>query len=61
MLIIIKTKDTDNIIGLKEDLATRLEDLVEIEHIDVRDEKEGNKHEQENRIDHSEGTCQGYS
>lgn len=44
MLIIIKAKDTDNIIGLKEDLATRLEDLVDIELIDVRDEKERNEY-----------------
>ena len=35
MLIIIKVKDTDNIIGLKEDIAARLEDVVDIERFDV--------------------------
>lgn len=38
MLIIVKVKDTDNIIGLKEDIAARLEDVVDIERIDVRDD-----------------------
>lgn len=35
MLIIIKVKDTDNIIGVKEDIAARLEDVVDIERFDV--------------------------
>ena len=35
MKIIITVKDTDNIIGLKEDIAMRLEDLVGIVRIDV--------------------------
>jgi hypothetical protein len=39
--IIIKTKDTDNIIGLKEDIAMRLEGVVGIERIDVREEGDG--------------------
>ena len=39
MYIIIKTKDADNIIGLKEDIAMRLEGVVGIERIDVREEK----------------------
>lgn len=45
MLIIVKTKDTDNIIGLKEDIAARLENLVDIERIDVYENewKEGQK------------------
>ena len=40
MIIIIKTKDTDNIIGLKEDIAMRLEGIADIELIDVRKEGE---------------------
>lgn len=35
MKIIITVKDTENIIGLKEDIAMRLEDLVGIVRIDV--------------------------
>lgn len=35
MLIVIKVKETDNIIGLKEDIAARLEDVVDIKRIDV--------------------------
>ena len=35
MKIIITVKDTGNIIGLKEDIAMRLEDLVGIVRIDV--------------------------
>lgn len=35
MQLIIKVKDTDNIIGLKEDIAARLEGVVDIERIDV--------------------------
>ena len=40
MLIIVKTKGTDNIIGLKEDIAARLEDMADIERIDVYDGKQ---------------------
>ena len=39
MLVIIKVKDTDNIIGLKEDISARLEGCVDIERIDVREEE----------------------
>lgn len=39
MYIIIKTKGTDNIIGLKEDIAMRLEDVVGVERIDVLGEE----------------------
>lgn len=39
MLIVIKTKDTDNIIGLKEDIAMRLESVVDIERIDVKEDR----------------------
>lgn len=41
MLIIIKIKDTKDIIGLKEYIAMKLEDVVEIERIDVRKEGGG--------------------
>jgi hypothetical protein len=40
MRIIITVKDTDNIIGLKEDMAMRLEDLVDIVRIDVEEDKQ---------------------
>ena len=43
MYIIIKTKDTDNIIGLKENIAMRLEGIADIERIDVREEVEDGK------------------
>ena len=39
MFIIVKVKDTDNIIGLKEDIAMRLEGVVDIERIDVIDDR----------------------
>ncbi len=35
MKIIITVKDTDNIIGLKEDIAMRLEGVADIVRIDV--------------------------
>lgn len=35
MLIVIKVKETENIIGLKEDIAARLEGVVGIERINV--------------------------
>lgn len=35
MLIVVKVKDTENIIGLKEDIAARLEGVVDIKRIDV--------------------------
>ena len=38
MYIIIKVKDTDNVIGLKEDIAMRLEGITDIVRIDVREE-----------------------
>lgn len=43
MQIVIKTKDTDNIIGLKEDIAMRLEGVADIERIDVLYEIENGK------------------
>lgn len=49
MLIVIKVKDTDNIIGLKEDIAARLEDVTDIKRIDVYDDKwKVTKNEQKN-------------
>lgn len=39
MTIIIKTKDTDNIIGLKEEISARLEGVAEIMRIDVEEDK----------------------
>ena len=43
MLIIIKTKDTDNIIGLKEEIALRLEDIVDVEFLDVKEGGDENR------------------
>lgn len=40
MKIIITTKETDNIIGLKEAVAMRLEDLVGIVRIDIEEKGE---------------------
>lgn len=47
MLIVVEVKDTDNIIGLKEDIAMRLEGVADIERIDVYD----------NRKDMKNGKC----
>ena len=41
MLIIIKVKPTEDIIGLKEEIAMRLEDVVGVEFIDVKEEEDG--------------------
>lgn len=38
MNIIINVKNADDIIGLKEDISARLEDIVEIDRIDVCEE-----------------------
>ena len=35
MIIVIKCEETDNLIGLKEDVAMRLEDVADIIKIDV--------------------------
>ena len=43
MLITIKIKDTENIIGLKEDISARLEGVAEIERIDVCEERNANE------------------
>ena len=44
MKIIITTKETDNIIGLKEAIAMRLEELVGIVRIDVEEKEKENEH-----------------
>lgn len=43
MKIIITVKETDNIIGLKEAVAMRLEDLVGIARIDIEEKEIGNE------------------
>lgn len=35
MIVVLKVKDTDNIIGIKEIIASRLENICEVERIDV--------------------------
>jgi hypothetical protein len=40
MKVVITVKDTDNIIGLKEDIAMRLEEVADIERIDIYEIKE---------------------
>lgn len=44
MKIIITVKETDNIIGLKESVAMRLEDLVDIMRIDIEEKENKNEH-----------------
>ena len=48
MKIIITTKETDNIIGLKEAVAMRLEDLVGIVRIDIEEKENRNEHHKKN-------------
>ena len=43
MIITIKVKDTDNIIGLKEDISARLEDVADILRIDVEEDRQDDK------------------
>lgn len=38
MIIVIKLKDTDNIIGAKEEIAMRLEGIADILRIDIIDD-----------------------
>ena len=52
MIIVIKLADNgvkteDNIIGLKEDIAMRLEDVADIVHIDVIEKETAYEHPQE--------------
>lgn len=44
MKIIITVKEADNIIGLKEAVAMRLEDLVGIVRIDIEEKEKENEH-----------------
>lgn len=44
MKIVITVKETGNIIGLKEAVAMRLEDLVGIVRIDVEEKEKENEH-----------------
>lgn len=37
MKIIITVKDTDNIIGLKEDIVCRIEEIVDVISVDVKE------------------------
>ena len=41
MYIIIKANPTEDIIGLKEEIALRLEDIVNVELIDVKEDQDG--------------------
>lgn len=59
MLIIIKAKATDNIIGLKEDIAARLDGVADIERIDVESEVSDN--EQKKRTNNHKSPCQVHS
>lgn len=43
MILIVKVKDTDNIIGLKEDIVYRLEQVADVEWVEVRDENTGKR------------------
>jgi hypothetical protein len=36
MTIIITVKDTDNIIGVKEDIVSRIEDIVDVIRVEVK-------------------------
>jgi hypothetical protein len=38
MILIVKVKDTDNIIGLKEDIVSRIEDIVDVVRVDVEED-----------------------
>lgn len=44
MKIIITAKDTDDIIGLKEDIAMRLDGIADIVRIDIADVELKNKY-----------------
>ena len=59
MLIVVKVKDTDNIIGLKEDIAARLEDMVDIERIGVYENSEIRKAKHGKWINTGKYSCGG--
>jgi hypothetical protein len=39
MILKIKVKDTDNIIGLKEDIVYRIEQIADVVSVEVEDER----------------------
>lgn len=39
MIVILKVKDTNNIIGLKEDIVARLEEIADVISVDVKEER----------------------
>lgn len=41
MVVIIQVKNTDNIIGLKEDIISRIEDIADVERVIVHDWRAG--------------------
>lgn len=47
MIIVIEATDTDNIIGIKEDIAMRLEEIADIKHISIYDDMEQYQQESE--------------
>ena len=52
MILVIKIKDSDNIIGIKEDIASRIESIADVERIDIYTNAEfkgGGCREQEKR------------
>lgn len=48
MILVVKIKDSDNIIGVKEDIASRIEAIADVERIDVYTNTE-----------YKEGECRG--
>ncbi len=59
MILVIKIKDSDNIIGIKEDIASRIEAVADVERIDVytnAEYKEGRCREKEKRTFNNEST-----
>lgn len=40
MILVVKVKDTENIIGLKECVSTLLEQIADVERIDVFEDNE---------------------
>ena len=39
MKLIVTVKDTDNIIGLKEDIVSRIEDIVDVVRVDIEEDR----------------------
>ena len=54
MIIVIEATDTDNIIGIKEDITMRLEEIADIKHISIYDDMkhlEKGEDKSEHRLD----------